>query len=117
MVDMVNAPPHYKEQSVMLEPIDILRWAPFDLGNALKYVIRAKKKGNELQDLQKAQYYIQKANESYGVNLEPYVNFLENYGLFLGKFENIPSYTGETFCYLRDFERKIKQLISEYNAN
>lgn len=60
MVDMVNHPPHYEQQSIRVEPIDILQFAPFDLGNALKYIIRSKHKGNELLDLKKAEFYLQR---------------------------------------------------------
>jgi hypothetical protein len=30
----------------------------FHLGNVLKYILRADKKGNELEDLKKAQWYV-----------------------------------------------------------
>lgn len=117
MIDMVNAPPHYKEQSVMLEPIDVLRWAPFDLGNALKYIIRAKKKGNEKQDLLKAQYYIRKAQESLKFNSEFYFSFLSKYGFLLERFENVPAYSGDCEEYLSKLNLKIKFLISMYNTS
>lgn len=52
MTDMVNHPPHYEKQSIRVEPIDILQFAPFDLGNALKYIIRSKHKGQRIARLE-----------------------------------------------------------------
>lgn len=60
-VDMVNRPPHYKKHIATLEPIDVLEHLTFNLGNAFKYLIRAKDKGNELQDLKKSEWYFQRA--------------------------------------------------------
>ena len=60
-IDMVNEPPHYKNSSVVIEPIEVLKYMDFCLGNAFKYVIRAGKKGDYLEDLKKAQWYFNKA--------------------------------------------------------
>lgn len=58
VVDMVNRPPHYTFGKY--EVIDVLEdWdlSPL-LWQVVKYVSRAKHKGNELQDLKKAQFYL-----------------------------------------------------------
>ena len=57
--DMVNHPPHYKSASG-LESIDVIEAfaLPFHLGNVIKYVLRAGKKGEALPDLQKARWYL-----------------------------------------------------------
>ena len=63
-VDMVNQPPHYISETG-LESIDAIEAFTFDLtgieavdtGNILKYMFRWKKK-NGLQDLKKAQWYL-----------------------------------------------------------
>lgn len=60
-VDLVNNPPHYTKHKIELEPLDLLQHLPFCLGNCLKYIIRAKDKENELQDLKKARFYLQRA--------------------------------------------------------
>ena len=86
--DLVNHPKHYTAVSVQLEPIDVLRYAPFDLGNALKYILRAPNKGNALLDYQKAIQYLKWAKESYeNHNNKLYDYFFINYGLLLKKFE------------------------------
>jgi len=56
--DMVNSPQHYKGKS--FEVIDIINdyGLNFELGNAIKYILRADKKGNKKQDLEKALWYI-----------------------------------------------------------
>ena len=57
--DMVNNPPHYQTESG-LQPIDVIEKfnLNFNLGNAIKYILRAGKKGSAQQDLKKAIYYL-----------------------------------------------------------
>lgn len=61
-VDIVNHPPHYKAASGM-EAIDVIQ--AFELGflrgNAVKYLLRAGKKGDAVTDLKKARWYIDRA--------------------------------------------------------
>lgn len=56
--EMVNHPDHY--QGNKMEVIDIIEDynLGFSLGNAVKYILRADKKGNKKQDLEKAVWYI-----------------------------------------------------------
>ncbi|MFE4513785.1 DUF3310 domain-containing protein [Kitasatospora sp. NPDC056783] len=54
--DAVNHPDHYTWLPV--EVIEITRHFNFVRGNALKYLLRAGRKGSALQDLQKARWYI-----------------------------------------------------------
>ena len=56
--EMVNHPDHY--QGNKTEVIDIIEDynLGFSLGNAIKYILRADKKGNKKQDLEKAIWYI-----------------------------------------------------------
>lgn len=56
---LVDHPPHYTFGGI--EVIDAINsWnLGFELGNAVKYIARAKHKGSELQDLKKAVWYIQ----------------------------------------------------------
>ena len=85
--DMIHSPRHYTQASVALEPIDILRYAPFDLGNCLKYILRAGHKGDALEDWKKADKYICWVWESYDKNPHPYDEFWKHYGLLLEKFK------------------------------
>jgi hypothetical protein len=57
-LDMVNSPLHY--QGKTFEVIDIINdyGLNFELGNAIKYILRADKKGNKKQDLEKAIWYL-----------------------------------------------------------
>lgn len=61
MNDAVNHPNHYTwlKDKCGIEVIDITRHLDFDLGNALKYILRAGKKEDAIQDLKKAIWYIQ----------------------------------------------------------
>lgn len=56
--DMVNHPPHYTSHPSGVECIQITEWMGFNLGNALKYIWRADLKGNVLEDLEKAAFYV-----------------------------------------------------------
>lgn len=58
--EMVNHPDHY--QGNKMEVIDIIEdySLGFSLGNAIKYILRADKKGNKKQDLQKAMWYLER---------------------------------------------------------
>ena len=64
--DPVNRPQHYVQGGI--ECIDVIRAArgtegciQFCVGNAIKYLFRDAHKGRPLEDLQKAQWYINKA--------------------------------------------------------
>ena len=56
--DMVNHPPHYTSHPSGVECIQITEHMGFNLGNALKYIWRADLKGNAVEDLEKAVFYI-----------------------------------------------------------
>jgi hypothetical protein len=58
-VDLVNSPSHY--QGNKFEVIDIIDdfGLSFNTGNAIKYILRADKKGNKKQDLLKAIWYLE----------------------------------------------------------
>lgn len=60
MSEKVNHPKHYNFGNI--EVIDIIEDAGmsegFCLGNALKYILRAKHKQNYLDDLKKAKWYL-----------------------------------------------------------
>ena len=61
--DMVNHPPHYKAGGI--ETIDFIeaKELGYNLGNVVKYITRADHKGNKLEDLKKAQWYLNRAIE------------------------------------------------------
>lgn len=56
--DPIVEPAHYKHPSG-IEPIQITKYESFLRGNIIKYVMRAPYKGAELQDLRKAQRYLE----------------------------------------------------------
>ena len=63
-VDMVNSPPHYQSKSG-LESIQVIEAFDLDfcLGNVVKYILRAGKKNDELEDLKKARWYLNRKIE------------------------------------------------------
>lgn len=70
MNDLINHPSHYAREGGKHECIEVLKeWMPkesylgFLRGNAIKYLCRAGKKNNEAEDLQKAQFYINRLVE------------------------------------------------------
>jgi hypothetical protein len=58
MSDPVNHPTHYTSHPSGVEVIAITEHMNFCLGNAIKYILRADLKGNPIEDLQKAQWYL-----------------------------------------------------------
>ena len=62
-VDMINSPPHY--QAGGLEVIDVIEAfrLDFHLGNVVKYILRAGFKGDALEDLRKARWYLDRRIE------------------------------------------------------
>lgn len=60
MASLVIHPPHYNKGR--FEVIDVIEdWRlDFHLGNVVKYVARAPHKGSFLQDLEKAQWYLER---------------------------------------------------------
>jgi hypothetical protein len=62
--EMVNHPNHYGGEDNMYEAIKVIEaWdLDFHLGNTVKYISRAGKKGadKELQDLKKALWYLER---------------------------------------------------------
>lgn len=59
--DNVNSPPHYTHLPV--ECIDVAENFNYNMGNALKYIWRADYKGEALNDLRKAAWYINREVE------------------------------------------------------
>jgi len=59
-VDPVNHPPHYKVGGI--ETIDFIeaKGLGYNLGNVVKYLTRADHKGNKVQDLEKARWYLER---------------------------------------------------------
>lgn len=58
-VDVVNHPRHYSGVVPGVECIEVASHFSFCIGNAMKYLWRYQNKGNPVQDLQKAIWYIQ----------------------------------------------------------
>ena len=56
--DVVEKAEHYNRHPSGIEAIEVVRWMGFNTGNAIKYVWRADLKGNAIEDLKKARYYI-----------------------------------------------------------
>ena len=62
--DAVNNPAHYTAGGI--ETIDFIeaKQLGYNLGNVVKYITRADHKGNKLEDLRKAQWYLTRAIDS-----------------------------------------------------
>jgi hypothetical protein len=65
MKDLVNNPEHYQANGI--EAIDVIEayGLNFNLGNTIKYILRAERKGNKKQDLEKAQWYLNRELEKW----------------------------------------------------
>jgi hypothetical protein len=60
MSNIVNNPAHYTQHPSGIEAIEITEHFNFNCGNAIKYIWRAGLKGNAIEDLQKAAWYIER---------------------------------------------------------
>lgn len=58
--DLVNHPPHYTAHPSGVECIDVVEHMTFNIGNAVKYLWRAGLKGDVLEDLRKAKWYVER---------------------------------------------------------
>lgn len=66
--EAINHPPHYGGADNPYETIKVIdAWGLcFNLGNAVKYISRAGKKGEAIDDLKKARWYIDRAIQKLG---------------------------------------------------
>ena len=58
--DPVNHPAHYTAHPSGIECIDVTEHMNFNLGNAMKYIWRCFGKGQTIQDLEKAKWYLER---------------------------------------------------------
>jgi len=65
LLEQVNSPEHYQANGI--ETIEVIEGynLNFNLGNVIKYILRADKKGNKKQDLEKAQWYLKREIEKF----------------------------------------------------
>lgn len=70
--DMINSPPHYRGAGG-IEAIDVIEayGLGYHLGNAMKYLLRAGKKGDAVEDLRKAGWYMLRFREMSAETMEP----------------------------------------------
>lgn len=57
--DPIN-PPHYRAHPSGVECITVTEHMNFNLGNAMKYIWRADEKGNPIENLRKAAWYLER---------------------------------------------------------
>jgi len=56
--DPINHPKHYTSHPSGVECIEITQHMMFNTGNAMKYIWRADLKGNAIEDIEKAIWYL-----------------------------------------------------------
>lgn len=61
--DLVNHPSHYCAHPSGVECIQITEHLNFCIGNAIKYLWRTDQKGNAIENLKKAAWYVQREIE------------------------------------------------------
>lgn len=60
MSDNVNHPKHYTSHPSGVECIDVTEHQNFCIGNAMKYLWRVDDKGDPIENLEKAKWYIER---------------------------------------------------------
>lgn len=63
MKSAINHPDHYNAHPSGIECIDVVEHYGFNVGNAIKYLWRAGLKGDRIEDLEKAAWYIAREKE------------------------------------------------------
>jgi hypothetical protein len=101
MSDAINHPQHYADGR-KFEPIDVIEdWKlNFHLGNALKYISRAGRKQDVVEDLKKAAWYIQREISRCEEGI-PMTQWPLNYDQVLEDAAFYSSQTGQE--YLREY--------------
>jgi len=64
--ERIDHPAHYNQHPSGIEAIEICEHMGFNLGNAIKYLLRADHKGQKLDDLKKAAWYVNREIEKLG---------------------------------------------------
>lgn len=59
IINKIRNPEHYTSHPSGIECLEITKYMDFCLGNAIKYIWRSSLKGAEIEDLQKAIFYIE----------------------------------------------------------
>lgn len=64
--DPVSKPQHYNSHPSGIEVIEVTRHCQFNIGNAIKYILRHDHKGSAVQDLKKALWYLEDFDVVFG---------------------------------------------------
>jgi hypothetical protein len=86
----VDHPPHYQNASG-IEAIEICEHMNFCLGNAFKYLYRRGSKGAELQDLEKALWYVRREIEGPKLNPHSYDRDMYAKAMTVARYEPVES--------------------------
>ena len=62
-MSIIDHPGHYNQHPSGVECIDIIECFNFNIGSAVKYLWRAGLKGNAIEDLEKAAWYVRREIE------------------------------------------------------
>lgn len=121
--DLINAPKHYNSDPSGIECIELTRYLSFEAGNALKYIWRTGKKDDELQELKKAQWYVNDLIEhDIPIAIEGFVDTVE----FETKVKKVLStWSGWKYVFLNalywndkyEIRRAIDALVKEAENN
>lgn len=116
---------HYKGHPSGLQPWDICELLGFNLGNALKYVLRYDKKGKPIEDLEKAVTYLQRElNFSAGDSTVPatFMQKVHTRPFFVFKAKRyqeheVPKNDILIDVYRSEFKRRVLQFLIEMSDN
>lgn len=120
--DPIN-PNHYKTNSG-IECIDIAEWFPYTIGNAIKYLWRNGKKDDVLQELKKAEWYIQRTIDK--GHTKCFINSPEDIKIARKNFQqlNEDDFTDKRFYYfiesllynrIEESQIRLKELIKHWS--
>lgn len=102
--EAVFSPSHYTAYN-QVEVIEITRWLPFDLGNSVKYIVRAglKDPAKEDQDLLKALWY----TNDHISKVEPLIGIVDPRAVMNDEMRAIFEWKVQRLCDQLSYERSL----------
>ena len=104
---------HYKDNTVSIQIIDVIRSMPFDLGNVFKYMTRLNSKGQYNSDLSKIYYYSSSVLYSLYRYRDLYESAYADAVPWLNRFNSIFKANGYDLSFTTDLKSLLKDIIEQ----
>lgn len=110
--EQVDHPKHYNDHPSGVECIDVVEHMTFNLGNAMKYIWRAGKKGDLVTDLEKAKWYLEREIRK-ASGIKPGVHVMSDKKAAIESFRSM--FAGEMLNNMKDRPEAAKTLMGLFD--